>query len=43
LHLLGLRAAHKYGWGRGVVVLVVLALCWFVVGKCLQIALGPLT
>jgi hypothetical protein len=43
LQLLGLRAAHKYGWGRGVVVLVVLALCWFVVGKCLEIAFGPLT
>ncbi len=43
LELLGLRAAHKYGWGRGVVALVVLTLCWVVVGKCLEIAFGPLT
>jgi hypothetical protein len=42
LQLLGLRAAHKYGWGRGVIALVVLAVCYTVLGKCVAMALEPL-
>jgi hypothetical protein len=43
LELLGLCAAHKYGWRRGVVILVIVTLCYTVVGECLQMALGPPT